>query len=339
MTTGINNISKFKDLSNGGSGVLIWPIFIGPVFYGTGTLMTLYLLCFRIKPEITENFIGIFFTFVFTFCYTLLILIDIYYTKKTIQKLHVKNDSLEGMLYFNRKFGFEFSAIESISTRHVSWLMSRSRNFPENSEGLEIVLKNQKRMLISPNIENFELLKKLIQQKVKYNNISLYNVQTSQNIYEDFSYDKNGKTINIVIMALILFAIASYGFGALSWQRYSLPEEELWGVVLFFFISMYYEIKMGARLFIFRNMIQRIEFDDDYLYLSLYFNRQVKYHVNEISSVSAFKVSILMAIDRTLIKGEEGVLLVMNNSKLYRISPKMQNIDDLRNRLSEFINK
>lgn len=84
---------------------------------------------------------------------------------------------------------------------------------------------------------------------------------------------------------------------------------------------------------------QKIEFDENSLFIRLYFLRKRLFDISDLKSVEDFKITRLMFQMVKFPENGTGFFIEFKNGKKYRVSPNMQNFETLKHKLLEIVKR
>lgn len=155
----------FEDASFLDYGVGAWCLPIYFMFFFFFQLTFLYSVIMD-QPALSEQYIMDWFGFLWLGVPTMWFGSGWVYALNTIQFIALNENDIFIRRYFLRKLIIKYDEIAFIKDFKINRLMSQTRTFPKGGVGVMIHLTNGKKYRISPNMNDFEQLKKLLIEKV-----------------------------------------------------------------------------------------------------------------------------------------------------------------------------
>ncbi|WP_028389696.1 hypothetical protein [Legionella fairfieldensis] len=160
-------------------------------------------------------------------------------------------------------------------------------------------------------------------------------ITVQNNQYEDVIHGGYGFMIWFMPLGfLFFFYFQMIGVYLLVTATPSISEDYLttWFI---FFLMTWIVIWLGGSIFYALQTVQCIKFNENDIFIRLYFNRKVYFYPEDLLAINDFKINKLMSQTRTFPEGGTGFLIHLKNGKRYRVSPHMARFEELKAVLTE----
>lgn len=159
------------------------------------------------------------------------------------------------------------------------------------------------------------------------------------NIHEDLTFGPCGFILCGFIPGFLMFLVFFCLGCFLLYTETPALSDHYCGIIAGFILVSWVDFRVALNIYYASQTIQRIDFNEDFIKIRLYFFRKKLIETNGLKNVFDFKITKSMSQIDTFPQDGTGFFIELKNEKKYRVSPNMQNFETLKHKLLEIVKK